>query len=388
MKIRLQLVVIFFISITQAQSPIAVIGTAVEGWTEDADLNNYWPTLYPNPTGDYYYAQIDLNEGYVKFVEVDNQDNIFGGTAFPSGEFSDDEIPVSAGLYTIELNMENNTYLFDAYPKVFLGYTSNFVFESDDLINFELPATEFSTGYQFINSYYDPAVMEPDEYGSNNFPTGIGNANHPIPIEAGYYKVFFSLATLFYSFDIPDVSLVGTALNGWPDEENETPDVFMESEDGFIYTLSNVFLEEGELKFREDSNWTVSWSGTNFPIGDLVGSDLDAIVVPESGFYDVEFNRQNQTYSFATLSSTDFNFNQVEIYPNPTQSSWQFSLGDFDFQKLQIYSVTGKLIFETKPSESQSEYLEIDGTYFDKGLYLAKLISNSGNVKTMKLIKN
>lgn len=386
MKTTIHFAFFLIINTVFAQSPIAVIGTAVEGWTEDVDLNSYSNMMYPDQAGDYNYFGIELIDGYVKFVEVDNQDNVFGGTSFPSGEFSEDDIIVSAGLYTIELNMSDNTYFFDVYPKVFFGYSQTVLFESDDLVNFALPASEFTSGYRFIHAHTHPGLLEYDEYGSNNFPSGIGNEYHPIPIEAGYYKVFFNFATLFYSFEPPAVSIVGTALNGWPSEVGESADVFMESEDGFIYTLSSVFLEEGELKFREDSSWAVSWSGTNFPVGDLVDSDLDAIVIPQSGYYDVVFNRQNQTYSFTTLSSSNFTSNQIEIYPNPSRELWHFSFGNYDVAQIQLYTITGELVFDTKRDLSKKGF-KIDASSYSEGLYLAKIISNSGKMVTVKLIK-
>lgn len=388
MKTILYFTLTLLFSTTFAQSPIAVIGTGVQGWTEDIDLDSYWNVLYPNADGSYYYTSIELLDGYVKFVNLDDPENEFGGTAFPSGEFSEDEIIVTAGAYTIELYMNEGTYLFDAYPNVFFGYSPTAFFETEDLINFELPATEFSTGYRFIHVLQHPEIMEYDEYGSNSFPVGLGNGNHPIPIEEGYYRVFFSLVSSFYSFEVPWVSLVGTAVNGWPTDENELPDAFMESDNGFIYTLSNVYLQPGELKFREDGNWDVSWSGSDFPVGNLVASDLAPIVVPTAGYYDVEFNRQDQSYSFTTLSSTDFDVSKMKIYPNPTQDTWHFSFGALAIEKIELFSMMGALLFEMKVNNKQNQPLAIDATPYKNGIYVVKLTSSTGEVTTAKLVKS
>lgn len=83
------------------------------------------------------------------------------------------------------------------------------------------------------------------------------------------------------------------------------------------------------------------------------------------------------------LSSEDFyNINSISMYPNPVKSDFVNISTSQDLDVI-IYDVLGKQISSEKVTQTQNT---IDVSSFNKGIYLVKLISESGQV-TKKLIK-
>ncbi len=97
-------------AVTFEQASIGIIGDATPtGWDSDTDLV---PT---GVTGE-LSVTIDLVDGGAKFRVNDDWPYNWGGTAFPSGTAvfnSSDNIPVTAGTYTVKLNVNTLTYSFE-----------------------------------------------------------------------------------------------------------------------------------------------------------------------------------------------------------------------------------------------------------------------------------
>lgn len=118
--------------------------------------------------------------------------------------------------------------------------------------------------------------------------------------EAGYYT--FNINTDDVTFDIEPydassdepydlIGLIGE-FNGWGEDLEMT----QSSYDPYIWTLDDVELPEGPLKFRANGSWDLSWGDTSFPYGKGL-SGGDDIVVPE-GTYFVKFNSLTGHYVF------------------------------------------------------------------------------------------
>ncbi len=121
-----------------------------------------------------------------------------------------------------------------------------------------------------------------------------------IPVEAdGYYTFSINIKDLTYSiesFNADDartytsMALIGE-FNGWGD------DLFLNQSDydPHIWVLDDVELPAGELKFRAESNWDLSWGGgDSFPYGKTTGDNI----VVEEGTYFVKFNDLSKHYVF------------------------------------------------------------------------------------------
>lgn len=139
-------------------------------------------------------------------------------------------------------------------------------------------------------------------WGSPDFPTGIGYQNGPnIPVyNAGNYDITFNRETGEYSFIcmnncLPVISITGTAV---PPDFSWEGDQQMSTSDGINYTLSNIYFNDGEAKFRQDFNSAINWGNSTFPSGTAL-PDGPAIPVT-SGIYNVTFNLLSGEYLFET----------------------------------------------------------------------------------------
>lgn len=83
-----------------------------------------------------------------------------------------------------------------------------------------------------------------------------------------------------------------------------------------------------------------------------------------------------------TLSTSNFDWTSLSVYPNPTSLNYVFVRNNEDV-KVEVYTVLGKKIIQKtiEPSNSQ-----LDISTLSKGVYLLK-ISNNGNSTTRKIIK-
>ena len=192
----------------------------------------------------------------------------------------------------------------------------------------------------------------------------------------GFYNVNFNKNSLVYNFDQVPVSILGTGALGWD------TDIQMNSTDGGInFTLDNLTLVDGVVKFRANNSWATNWGSDTFPIGTGVADGIDIPTV--AGTYNVTFNRLTGEYNFATLSVGDFTTSKAKVYPNPSQNVWNFSIENDSIEKIQIVDVTGKIVVDKLIS---SNLATIDATALTSGIYFAKVKTNYA-IQTIKLVR-
>ena len=139
----------------------------------------------------------------------------------------------------------------------------------------------------------------PYNWGGATFPSGtaVVDANAMTSI-SGVYNITFNSTTRIYNFILqastfPVIGLIGEASpGGW------SSDTDMTTTDGINYTINRVSLVPGSIKFRQDHSWTTNWGGITFASGTGV-VDGDAITVPTAGKYNVTFNLNTLSYTFA-----------------------------------------------------------------------------------------
>lgn len=382
-RILLTLSLICFAAIVSAQT-IGIVGPAANGWP---DANNMTPDimLTDNGNGTYSINGLTLTTGSAKFREDQQWTTSYGGSTFPSGMVSGADIPVVAGIYDIVLDLNSNTYTFisaSSFTPIELVGTAfpasgNPQMATIDGINYELTVTQFAAGdIQFQE------VGTTTFYGSSAFPSGTATLGATaIPVPSAFYRVNFNLTTLDYSFEIPQVGIVGPAAAGWPVATDT--DIVMNTTDGDVYTLDAQVLNDGALKFRQDLSWSVSWGGSSFPndVIDRNGADIMAT----AGTYDIVFSRANETYAFTvTLSTDDNSFDLFKVYPNPSNDVWFFDNSQVAIKRIAIYDALGQLVFDEQP---ESYFGEVSTGVLVQGLYLARVTLENGSQTTVKLFK-
>jgi hypothetical protein len=323
---------------------------------------------------------------------------IVGATAFPSGTATGlptDFIPVVAGKYTsVTFNKDAGTYAFVAAPLYSsLAIVGDAVaggwgqspdvnpMTTTDGIIYTIKNLAMSVGPAKIRQNSN---WTDQSYGSPAFPIGVDDNNNMNVTVAGNYDGIFNKTTGVYRFSLvsqPPVSIVGAGAGGWPGVGVPMPDTnYMSTTDGENYTLNNLVLTDGPIKFRQDYAWTTSWGGTAFPTGTPSGDNLSAT----AGTWNVTFKRSTGAYTFtSSLSVNKFNAASFIAYPNPTRSNWNIASGNEDITSIQVYDVQGKAVY-TKFGASKE--VTVDASELSRGVYFAKVATANGE-STLKLVK-
>jgi hypothetical protein len=84
-----------------------------------------------------------------------------------------------------------------------------------------------------------------------------------------------------------------------------------------------------------------------------------------------------------TVGIDDNDFLNVTIYPNPSNTNWNIATPNAVIDTIELYDVLGKRVSVVTV---ESNTTTINGETLAKGLYLAKISTNTGQ-KTVKLIK-
>jgi starch-binding outer membrane protein SusE/F len=190
-----------------------------------------------------------------------------------------------------------------------------------NLYNFQVQAT-FTTG----NVKFRQGHTWDVNWGNSSFPSGTGFQNGAdIPVTAGTYIVDFNSATGNYSFTpatpTPIISIVGSGVNGWPPNQVGA-EITLTTIDGINYTINNLAITAGLVKFRKDSSWAVNWGGSTFPSG--TGIQDGANIPTTAGNYNVTLNIINGTYTFIPAST----FPSIGIWGPAVNSQLGYSAPD------------------------------------------------------------
>lgn len=131
------------------------------------------------------------------------------------------------------------------------------------------------------------------------------------------------------------ITIVGTGVNGWPPTTGS--EIYLSTTDNTTYTIPNLVITNGFVKFRQDNSWTINWGGSTFPNGQGI---LDGPDIPTTaGTYDVTLNRINGTYTF--IPSTGFP--SIGVWGPAVNSQLGYAAPDVDMTTTDgvIYTLSG-----------------------------------------------
>tara|TARA_R110000787_G_scaffold59922_11_gene135881 strand:+ start:2489 stop:3460 length:972 start_codon:yes stop_codon:yes gene_type:complete len=83
------------------------------------------------------------------------------------------------------------------------------------------------------------------------------------------------------------------------------------------------------------------------------------------------------------LSVGDFEVNNVNVYPNPTQSVWNIQTNSLTINSIQIVDIQGRIVLDINPNASEAI---IDAFSLPTGLYFSRINTSTGTT-IIKLIK-
>lgn len=369
---------------------ISIIGSTSPNadWATDMDMATTDNTTY-RLYGVTLTTATDPNTTGLKFRLNHDWATNWGNSNFPSGTAVQNgaNIMTQAGTYDITFNRSNGTYTFipAAFTPVGIwgpavdsqnGFGGNDVdMATTDGITYTLSGFNFSSGTAYFRLFNNNS----NTMGSVSFPTGTAVAGGPsIQVTGGEWFVTFNKNTGAYSFAYPSIGILGTSLSGFTAE-----DVDLTTTNGFDYTISNLALSVGEVKFRKDNLWTSNWGSASFPEG--TGTQDGAnIPVTTAGNYNIYFEKSSGDYTFTnTLSNAEHSITKIKIYPNPTNNIWNLS-HDAAIDSIELLDITGKTIQTYSPNSSQ---FQLNGSSLSNGVYFIKIKSGL-DFAVKKIVKN
>jgi hypothetical protein len=369
---------------------ISMIGsTSPSGsWAIDTNMNTTDNVTYTlnNVT---LTTATDPNTTGLKFRQDGDWAINWGSSNFPSGTALQNgpNIMTIAGVYDVTFNRLNGTYTFIqqvTFPTIGIwgpavdsqnGYGGDDVeMLTDDGIVYTLADFNFSSGQAYFRENNNSQLV----YGSTAFPFGTAVATGPsIPVTGGEYFVTFNRTTGEYRFDYPSIGILGSALGGFGVEDTD-----LTTTDGFVYTINDLQVIDGEVKFRKNNSWITNWGSVDFPSG--TGTQNGPNIPIGGGFYDVTFERDTGNYQFVnSLSTNENSIKNLKIYPNPSSTDWTIT-HTATIDHIQLFDATGKELQNFTPVATD---YTIPSNGLSQGVYFLK-ISSGLDFSVQKIIKN
>ena len=116
-------------------------------------------------------------------------------------------------------------------------------------------------GYMYLTQSGFKFCTQPNWDGTNygkDFSTDGGAANIMMTEANGFYKVEVDLQALSYKLTpITSIGIIGDAAGGWDKDIVMTYDAASHT-----WIAKSVTLKDGEIKFRANGAWDISWGGT------------------------------------------------------------------------------------------------------------------------------
>ena len=382
-------IALLFISQINYSQVISMIGsTSPSGsWSVDTNLTTTDNITYTKNNVVLTTATDPATTG-LKFRQDHDWTINWGNSNWPMGTAVQDgaNIMTQAGTYDVTFNRSNGTYTFIPSGFTNIGIWGPAVdsvngfggpdvdMVTTDGITYTLSGFIFSSGTAYFRFNNDGL----NTWGSTAFPTGTAVQGGPsIQVTGGEWFVTFNKNTGVYSFAYPSVGILGTATTvGWGN------DIDLSTTDGFSYSISNLALTDGVVKFRKDNAWDINWGSLDFPTG--TGVQNGAEIPVTAGTYDIAFDKSTGNYAFTnSLSNPQNSISKVKIYPNPTNNIWNLSHTE-TIDGVELFDVTGKTIQSFEPNTSQ---FELDGSELSQGVYFVK-IKSGADFAVQKIIKN
>ncbi len=396
-KLHYLIIAILFGFGMNAQTTVSITGTGTGGWTQPGAVA-LTSTDGENFTG----TNIEIvGNGEIKFSENANWGTSYGVATqpgFPSGVgilTGASNIIATLGFWNVTYNTTSKAYSFTAgvNPNAIVKITGGGLVSDVQL--------QTANG----DLYFKKSVSFPGgdakfiEEGTANqwggaFPDGPVVAAALIPVPAATLNIYFTKSAAEYIFEPVVVSMIGNFVgSGWgTDVDLQTTDNVHYTLAGWVGTPQNNDLVL-HMKIRDNHDWGYQFgvpaanvseiSGTL--INKLNGGDPKDMTLPP-GTYDVTFNRSTLEYSFTSvLAAKSFAANSFKVFPNPTNSNWNFvSNTNKKINTIQVSDILGKVVLTRIVS---SNNVNIDASGLLRGVYFAKIASDN-SVQTIKVVKN
>ena len=229
-----------------------------------------------------------INKGALGCKE-NGSEEAFGYILYNGDSWGELQTPVipGAGTWIVTLDMNNLTYTVGK-PVLYMagdanGWATNDYLAGDDGVHF--------TGYMYLNQNGFKFCTQPEWKGTNygaDFNTAGDAANITMTEDAGYYKVEVDLSAKTYKLTpITTIGIIGSASPGGWDSDVDMKYIPYNAETKELgyWEIKDITLTNGEIKFRANDAWDISWGGTPDALTTQGGA---ANLSVEAGTYDIK----------------------------------------------------------------------------------------------------
>ena len=197
-----------------------------------------------------------INTG-VMGCEKDGSEDASGTIYYTGDSWGTPQTMVIAGKGTwiVTLDMNNLSYSVGK-PILYMagdanGWDQIDILNSDDGVHF--------TGYMYLNQNGFKFCTQPNWDGTNYGGAFFGESEDNIMMtqEAGFYQVDVDLSAKTYTLSPFNIGIIGNATpSGWGADTDMT---YNPTER--CWEIKGVELSDGEMKFRANDDWALSWGG-------------------------------------------------------------------------------------------------------------------------------
>ena len=152
--------------------------------------------------------------------------------------------------------------------------------------------------------------------------------------------------------------------------------------------LSNHAAQAGETSAIDITNTIGSqaeiqnWQSKDFALdGDR--ESIKQFLITEAGFTDLYYLDNVYLYVEGTAGLEDNNIIDVSVYPNPSNSIWNFRTGNTVITSVEVFNLLGKRVVL---QNNNSANVAISTQGLTSGIYIARITTEQGT-KSVKLIK-
>ena len=206
------------------------------------------------------------------------------------------------GKYMLTLNMMDYSYTIKPVPELYMkgdanGWNGYDYLAGDDGVHF--------TGFMYLNQNGFKFTTAPDWSGTGygeNFSTAPNADNIVMTEPAGYYKVEVDLSEKTYTLTpITTIGIIGDAtVNGWSGDDIDMVYVpyNKETKEGRYWEVKDIKLKAGEIKFRANDGWDISWGGELDKLTTKNGGNITV----EAGTYDIKLYAWAEGYAKCVMT--------------------------------------------------------------------------------------
>ena len=330
----------------------------VDGTGEPWDTVDSWGYRV-NDTGPDGSSFVLANWSFGGAAELDGATNSESTSPFPIGTYSNTP-PPSGNSVTVATSQAWNAYV-NAFNVSDNGYAFGFPYTVSDL-----RATPTATSMTLEPNI---AIWSAEAANSAWFDQGAATQTALLYIEASSYIEDNSLAgsdlTFTGNVSVSDLGSEYTVVafvkaldpnSGYATVVNNTADISSTGD----FTASATAAELA-------SGYVIQYGfAVTGPLADPADTTLGSVVIGE-----------------ATAGVDDNSFVNVSVYPNPSNSNWNFRTGNTVITSVEVFNLLGKRVVS---QNNNSTEIAISTQGLTSGIYIARITTEQG-VKSVKLIR-